>query len=277
MLKALNLWALPDRSGRSVEDVFCEVAAHGFAGAEPVIGEDALITLESTEADCAAVREAAEQAGLELVSLASGLGWSYPLTADEAQVRSRGVEVMAHSLRVASWLGVPSLLVVPGMLAPPGNESHEHVPYDIAMERMREGLHRLVPVAEQVGVNIGLENVWNKVLLSPLEMRDFIDEFGSGFVRAYLDVGNVIAFGYAEDWVRVLGSRICCVHFKDYKRSVGTLEGFCPLLEGDVNYPAVMASLRRINYEGPCTAEFFGISEPELCELSESMDRILAM
>src|SRR5659263_668632 len=88
--------------------------------------------------------------------------------------------------------------------------------------------------------DIGLENVWNKFLLSPIEMRDFIDKIDSSYVGAYLDVGNVINTGYPEQWIRILGKRIKKVHFKDFRKSVGTLSGFVDLLAGDVDYPEVM-------------------------------------
>jgi len=171
---------------------------------------------------------------------------------------------------------VKTLLVVPGTLAV-SSDSADHVPYDVAWERMKSAIARVVPVAAQTGVTLGIENVWNKVLLSPLEMRDFIDGFESQTVGDYLDVGNMIIQGYAEDWVRILGSRVSCVHFKDFKRKVGTSDGFCDLLEGDVNYPAVMGALRAVGYDGACIAEFFGMDSQGLDRISSAMDRILQM
>lgn len=277
MLKGLSIWALQDNESRSAEELFDEAREHGFEGIEMAIGEAGLLTPESTEDDCRALVETAESAGLEVTSLASGLGWQYPLTAGDESVRERGVELVQQSLRAASWLGVEALLVVPGTLAPLDEETGEHVPYDVAMERMRTGITRCIPTAVEVGVTLGIENVWNRVLLSPIEMRDFIDSFDCARVGSYLDVGNMILFGYAEDWIRILRQRICAVHFKDFERSVGTLEGFCPLLEGDVNYPAVMEGLRDVGYDGPTVAEFFGLDSEELDRLSESMDEILAM
>ncbi len=277
MLKGLSVWALQENESRTAQELFEETRGHGFDGIELAIGEGGLVTPESTEQDCRALVEVAEEAGLTITSLASGLGWQYPLTADEAQVRERGVELVKQSLRAAAWLGVDVLLVVPGMLAPLDAETDEHVPYDVAMERMRTGITRCIPTAEELGVTLGIENVWNRVLLSPTEMRDFIDGFDCARVGSYLDVGNMILFGYAEDWIRVLRQRICAVHFKDFKRSVGTLEGFCDLLEGDVNYPAVMEELREVGYDGPAVAEFFGLDGPALEKLSRTMDEILAM
>jgi hexulose-6-phosphate isomerase len=277
MLKSISVWALKDSDTRTADSVFAEARKQGFEAVELAIGLKGLVTPESTEGDCRKLVEAAEANGVRVSSLASGLGWQFPLTADDPDVRAKGVEMIRSGLYAASWLGVKALLVVPGMLAPLGGDSKAHVPYDVAYERMEAGLTELVPVAEEVGVVLGIENVWNRVLLSPLEMRDFIDDFVSDAVGAYLDVGNVITFGYAEDWVRILGSRICCVHFKDFKRSVGTLDGFCDLLAGDVNYPAVMESLREVGYGGPCVAEFFGLDSAGLDKLSKAMDTILAM
>ena len=277
MLKSISVWALPDNEARTAESLFNEVAEHGFGAVELAIGLKGLVTPQSTEADCRKLVETARAHGLQVSSLASGLGWQFPLSADDESVRRKGVQMVDRSLQAAAWLGVEALLVVPGFLAPLGGDSRVHVPYDVALDRIRDGIGQLVPTAEKVGVTLGIENVWNRVLLSPLEMRDFIDGFNSGRVGSYLDVGNMILFGYAEDWVRILGKRVCSVHFKDFKRSVGTLDGFCDLLEGDVNYPAVMAELRRIGYDGPCVAEFFGLDGAALDKLSGAMDKILAM
>ena len=277
MLKSVSAWALRDNETRPAESLFSEAREHGFNAIELAIGLKGLVTPQSTQADCRKLVKAAREHGLEVSSLASGLGWQFPLSADAAATRTQGVQMVDRSLQVAAWLGVKALLVVPGNLATSSGDSRAHVPYDVALDRIRDGIRQLVPAAERVGVTIGIENVWNRILLSPLEMRDFIDGFGSERVGCYLDVGNMILFGYAEDWVRILGKRICSVHFKDFKRSVGAMAGFCDLLEGDVNFPAVMAELRRLGYDGPCVGEFFGLDGPALDKLSQAMDRILAM
>jgi hexulose-6-phosphate isomerase len=277
MLKSVSVWALKDNAERPAEELFAEAREHGFDGVEPAVGTEGLVTPETTAEDCQALLQTAREEGVVVSSLASGLGWEFPLTADEAEVRQRGIELVRRSLRAASWLGVEALLVVPGTLAPWTETSGKHVAYDVAFDRMQAGIAELVPTAEEVGVAIAIENVWNKLLLSPLEMREFIDGFRSDAVGAYLDVGNVIAFGYAEDWIRILGPRVRSVHFKDFKRSVGTSAGFCDLLEGDVSFPAVMEALRAIGYDGPCVAEFFQLDTEGLDRLSTAMDEILAM
>ena len=133
--------------------------------------------------------------------------------------------------------------------------------------------------AEEYKVNIGLENVWNKFLLSPMEMRDFIDKIGSDYVGSYLDIGNTLANGYPEHWIRTLGNRIKKVHFKDYRIEAGGLHGFVDLLAGDVNYPAVVNELEQIGYDGWVTAEMIPNykyhTETIIYNTSNAMDRIL--
>ena len=131
----------------------------------------------------------------------------------------------------------------------------EVVPYDVCYERATEAVRRLVPIAEQLGVALSLENVWNKFLLSPLEMRDFIDGFKSDMVGSYFDAGNVLQTGYPDQWIRILAGRIKRVHIKDFKKSVGTVDGFVDLLEGDVDLAGVKNCLDDIGYDGYVTAE----------------------
>ncbi len=277
MLKSISIWAFKENEQRPAESIFSEAKEHGFEGVELAVGAKGLLTPDSTESDCARLLRIADECGVKISSLASGLGWQTPLSDPDPEVRKRGTEILRKSLQIGRWLGIDCVLLVPGLVSPLGQKGPEHVPYDAAYENMKAGIAEAVPAAEQSRVIIGVENVWNKILLSPLEMRDFIDSFGSKWVGAYLDVGNLIVTGYAEDWVRILGDRIGCVHFKDYKREVGTLEGFCDLLEGDVNYPEVMKALREVGYEGPCVAEFFALEPEALQKVSDAMEKILPL
>jgi hexulose-6-phosphate isomerase len=160
----------------------------------------------------------------------------------------------------------------------------ETVPYDLVYERAKRFVQTGLKAAESRGVTICIENVWNKFLLSPLEMRDFIDSFQSERVGSYFDVGNILLTGYPEQWVRVLSRRIRRVHLKDFRRKVATIEGFCDLLAGDVDWPAVMCALREIHYEGWIAAEmippvpFYKFSQESLiANTSRAMDAIQAL
>ena len=120
-----------------------------------------------------------------------------------------------------------------------------------------------------------------KFLLSPYEMKTFIDEFNSPYIGAYVDVANMLAYGHPEDWLRVLGKRVAGIHFKDFKRAVGTADGFCDLLEGDVNWPGVMAAIREIGYDGPVVGEMIPLyrhfPEVRIANTSRAMDAILSL
>ena len=274
MLKSISAWAFKDLSSRTADSVLAAAAEHGFPALELTIDGKGFLTVESDQAACKKILQAAKKCGVKISSVASGLGWQFPLSsADQA----KAIEVLQKSARIAGWLGVDCLLVVPGVVSGLGAKGKEHVPYDVAYTRMQAGILQAIAAAAEARVKLGVENVWNKVLLSPLEMRDFVDSFRSEWVVTYLDVGNMIITGFAEDWVRILGKRTGCVHFKDFKRDVGTLAGFCDLLDGDVNYPEVMKALREVGYDGPCVAEFFGLESKALQKVSDAMDKILAM
>jgi L-ribulose-5-phosphate 3-epimerase len=274
MIKSISHWAFsPDRP---LPEVFSMARDLGFPAVEVTIAEEGPITPETTAAQCEEIVEAASSAGVTLSSLASGFGWSTPVTCEDAEVRKRGIELTAASLRVARDLGLDAILLVPGGVAADFIPGFQGAPYDVAYDNALAALRELKGVAEEMGVTIGVENVWNKFLLSPLELRDFLDKVGSPRAASYFDVGNVVASGYPEQWIRILGPRIARVHFKDFKRDVATLDGFCDLLDGDTDYGAVMNALREIGYDGFVTAEFFDV-EADLPKISAAMDTILKM
>ncbi|NMB13044.1 MAG: sugar phosphate isomerase/epimerase, partial [Firmicutes bacterium] len=246
MKKGINRWSLP--ADWSIRQCMEAAKKAGFEGIELALDETGELSLESDEHQVKAIRQMAADMGLELKSLATGLFWKYPLTATDPKLQDKAKLVVVKALDVAKWLGADTVLVVPGVVSAPFATS-ERTSYADAWERALEGLRELAPEAEKRAVNIGIENVWNKFLLSPVEMREFIDSIDSEYVGAYFDVGNVLLYGFPEDWIRVLGSRIKKVHFKDFRTEVGTLGGFVNLLEGDVNWPEVMVAFDEIGYD----------------------------
>jgi hexulose-6-phosphate isomerase len=247
MKTGINQWAFP--CGVTTEQALDLAKKAGFETFEACVDEEGPLRLDATEADATAIRRRADKLNIEITSVGSGMGWKYPLSSPDPAVRELGKEAVATSLRIARWLGADTVLVVPGLVTP-------DVPYDLALENALTSIEALAPAAEQLQVSIGLENVWNKFLLSPIEMRGFIDQCESAYVGAYFDIGNILPYGYPEQWIRILGKRIRKVHAKDFRASTGNLDGFVMLLEGDVNWPEVMAALREIGYNGALTAEF---------------------
>jgi hexulose-6-phosphate isomerase len=238
-----------------VADAMAQAKQLGFDAIELCIASTGALTHEAMEADCAAIVAKAGELGIEIASLASGESWGSSPTDDDPAVRSRIVEFTKRALQVARWLGTDAYLFVPGAVDVFFLENSPVVPYDVCYKRAGESVRQILPTAEKLGVTLGIENVWNKFLLSPLEMRDFIDGFGSKAVGSYFDAGNILLTGYPEQWVRILGERIVRIHVKDFRKSVGTAEGFVDLLEGDLDFEALQAALAEIGYDGYVTAE----------------------
>lgn len=253
MIKSVNQWSFPGTY--SAADCLLAAKAAGFNGFEPSFNETGEMSLEGFEQDARMLRALAEKEGMILTSLASGLYWSYSLTATNPAVRQKAQDIVRAQIDCAVALGVDAILVVPGAVGRGFWGGNDNVSYADAYARALEGIKAVVPYAEEKGVKIGLENVWNNFLLSPLEMARFIDEVDSPCVGAYFDIGNVIRTGEAEHWIEVLGKRIVRMHIKDFKRAVGTLDGFCDLLCGDVNFPKVVQAMKKIGYDGAVTAE----------------------
>ncbi|GHU74106.1 hypothetical protein AGMMS49992_14640 [Clostridia bacterium] len=251
MLKAINAWSLPN--GLSPLEQLNAAKSAGFEAFEPVLNATGPLSLTSKEDEFTSFRKVADDAGIILTSLATGLYWQYAFTSSDHANYEKAVEIARFQLRAANWLGVSVILVVPGNNVPDSKGALE--PYDVVYNRALEAVRSLTPLAEELNVTIGIENVWNNFLLTPLEMKQFVDAAGSKRVGAYLDVGNMILFGYPQQWVDTLGSRIACVHIKDFKRSTGNFDGFGDLLTGDVDFPAVMESLKRAGYDGPLIVE----------------------
>lgn len=258
---------------------FEKAQAGGFAGVQPFLEPTGYFSLESPDSVLHGITESARDAGITMPSLEIA-PFSFSFTTDDEAERRRAITHVTRCLEIAATMGVNGVLTIPGWVGLPWDRSAPTVRYDIAYERTREALQELAPVAEQFGVSVLVENIWNRFLLSPLEMRGLLDEIGSPRVRAIFDVGNIVLVGYPEQWIRILGARIQEVHLKDYRTSVGTVDGFVDLLSGDVNWTEVMAALREIEYAGFLTAEVFPHAHaPDLVieQTSRAIDTLLAL
>ena len=276
MKKGISIWSF---QGEPLEQVFGLAAKHGYEGVELGLSEDGPITEQTTEAEAHAIRELADQAGVQIVGLATALYWNYPLTSDDETVRARSVSLMRKQLQIAAWLAVDTILVLAGSVTG-GEGGRPYIPYDVAWQRSIDGIRAVLPAAEAAGVQIAIENVWNNYLMSPLEMRNLVDAINHPLVGVYLDSGNMKPFGHPEDWIQVLGKRIQKVHFKDFAHTSQGAGFFCNLLEGHVNWPEVMKALRETGYTDWVTAEitpFPMANDVQLTTTSLAMDKILGM
>ena len=276
MKKGINIWSFPQGT---VKESLSLAKKAGFEGVELALNGEGELSLQSTQQEIAEIRKTAEDMGLKLYSLSCGLCWDYRLSDDDANMRRKAKDMIKKQLETAKILGADTILVIPGVVNVEFSMPEKKVAYDVVYERALEGVNELKVYAEDLQVNIGLENVWNKFLLSPMEMRDFIDKIGSDYVGSYLDIGNVLYCGYPEDWVRILGKRIKKVHFKDYRMQAGGLHGFVDLLAGDVNYPEVVKALQEVGYDDWVSAEMIPNykyhTDAIIYNTSNAMDRIL--
>lgn len=240
----------------------------GFDGVEPPSAMD--------QAEVLAARDAT---GLQIPSVCISTHWAKPLSDPNPTAREVGLEGLKQGLRDAKAYGASSVLLVPAVVK-------KDVSYNEAYARSITEIKKAVPLAEELGVAIAIENVWNQFLLSPREAADYVDAFKSPMVKWHFDVGNVVNTGWPEQWIRTLGPRIAKIHVKEFSRKLrdtkGLREGFkVDLLAGDSDWPAVMTALDSINYTGWLIAEQWraeGLTDQAYLEqLSAKLDQIRAV
>lgn len=282
LTKGISYWSFEGGldGTKPVLEAIEEAKEVGFESLELCMSETGDVSLETTEADAKEIIQAAEDSEIEISSVACGLFWDKSLTATDPKVRAEAVEIGKKLLDVAAYLDAGAVLVVPGAVDVFFNPDSEVIDFGEVYKRATESIMALEPHARANNIAIGLENVWNRFLTGPAELAGFIDQFDSEFVGSYFDVGNSMLFGYPEHWIKYLGSRIKRVHFKDFRRAVGTGDGFVDLLSGDVNWPAVIQALEGIGYDGYVTAEMIPLYKhyPEvlLYNTSNAMEAILS-
>jgi L-ribulose-5-phosphate 3-epimerase len=214
------------------------------------------------------MNEASKKSGLRIHSVMNQAHWTYPLSSPDPSAVEKSLEGMRQSLKNAKLWGADTVLLVPAVV-------NAEVSYAEAWERSQRQIRKLIPIAQESKIVIGIEEVWNKFLLSPLEFANYIDSFESPWIKAYFDVGNVAINGYPQDWIRVLGKRIVKLHIKDFKfeRNVAS---WVSLKEGQIDWRAVHASLAAINYKGTATVELPGGDGDYLKEVNRRFEQILS-
>src|SRR3982750_2978672 len=251
-------------SSLSIEDRFQLAKDSGFERIECPTTKD--------PGEAERMKKAADKAGIKIHSVMNMDHWKYPLSSAGSSVVEKSLEGARVSLHNAHLWGADTVLIVPGVV-------NESTSYRAAYKKSQESLRKLIPLAEQLKVIIAVEEVWNKFLLSPLEFATYVDSFQTPWVRAYFDVGNVVLYGYPQDWIRTLGHRIAKLHVKDFsfrrnqeKNSVAKWVG---LGEGDIDWPAIYAALREIGFKGTATVELEGGEAGSLKEICRRRTLIL--
>ncbi len=257
--------------GRPLADCFADAKTAGFEGVELALGGQ--LTLQTADDELKRLREAAHNNGIEIVNVwVSGAIAQTPLNHPDPAVRAQGVAGLRRGIRIANLLGTDSILVVPGEV---GWGDKMQYGYEVTWDRVSAEMPKVIPDAEKAGVYLNFEEVWNRFLTSPLDMRRFVDQFHSKHIAVHFDVGNILQYGFPQDWIMTLGNRIRRVHLKDYKLHGFQMGKFVPLLEGSVDWQAVMQALVKTGYRGFLTPEYG--SDTPLANISAAWDKIVAL
>ena len=259
--KAVQIYMLPKQL--SYADRFKMARDVGF---EAVEGQTVTDPKEAEE-----IKKAADDAKVRIHSVMNMAHWDNPLSSSDPAVVQKSLDGMKTSLHNAKLWGADAVLLVPGVVNP-------ETSYKDAWTRSQKEIRTLIPLAEELKVVIGMEEVWNKFLLSPLEMAKYVDEFKSPWIKAYFDVGNVVFYGYPQDWIHTLGDRIAKIHLKDFKMGKGwspVTANFVNLGDGDIDWAAVRKALADVGYTGYATTELEAGDEAYLRDLSKRVDKLV--
>ena len=238
----------------------------GYEAIELTFGEGKELDISMSPTEIAEVSEKCTMAGIEISSIIANYSDSGNLLSLDTRQQEKGIKSVNRSLEIAGTLGVDTILLHPGQLTVEGT-------YQTVWDNLLRILMDLASVAASNRAAIGLENVWNKFLLSPKETREFIDAVGSEWIGVYLDTANMMAYGYPEHWIRELGLRIKCVHFKDFRRGE---HQFVNLLDGDTDWPVIMSEFRDIHYDRYVIHEVGGDRTAQL-DIAKRMRQIVGM
>lgn len=227
------------------EGLIAEIAKSVGSGFE----KSKALTFDSPESAIKEVKKIAAHNGLAVSSLLTFAQFYYTLMHPDDRIWNTGIDLVRRLMDIAVMMEAPNLLVVPGVV-------DSRVSYDFGYKRLEEAFWKLKEAAEEKKVGLGLENIWGKIFYSPFEMRDFVDKFDSPYIGVHFDVGNVIQYGYPEQWIRLLGKkRLLNIHLKDYSEAINNIRGFTYLFQGSVPWGRVMDALEEIEYDGYLIAE----------------------
>ncbi|MBR7128294.1 MAG: sugar phosphate isomerase/epimerase [Lentisphaeria bacterium] len=267
MYKALNYWVYGGFDGQKTPYEFIDFAKEmGLDGVELTFGD--IIKEDITADECTKIREYAKSKNIGLRTMASGAYWGLSLASENEEERRKAVAFTRRYIEVASLLGVETILVIAGATRVAWDPSRPIQSYKSVWERSLATLEEIKGDLDKYQVNIGLENVWNRFLISPMEWKFYLEAVNHPRIGMYFDIGNCEFQVPAADFIEILEDKIKAIHVKNFKGedSCGTLHGFGDdLLKGDVDFAAVKKALEAMNYQGTLTAEMIPFSRlPDL-------------
>ena len=262
-------------NNESIESALSQTKKNGFDALELSVSSEGVINTNTSKAECEIIRKKIDDSGIFVDSIATGMSWGVSPTSNDRSIREKSIKLHQDALKVASFLDCKALLFVPGVVKSP--ISPDIVRYDKDLDRLRGAINQMLPIAEDLNVDLCMENVWNGFFYSPIELRDFVDSFDSDRLGVYLDIGNLIGYQqYPPHWVELLNSRIKRVQIKDFQENfdwTGSFS-FCDIGAGDVPWKETIAALNAIQYKSTIIAEMLPWDETILSRTSAAMDQL---
>ena len=262
-------------NNESIESALFQTKNNGFDALDLSVSSEGVINTNTSKAECELIRKKIEDSGVFVDSIATGMSWGVSPTSNDKSIREKSISLHQDALKVANYLDCKALLFVPGVVKSP--ISPEIVRYDRALDRLREAINQMLPIAEDLNVDLCMENVWNGFFYSPIELRDFVDSFDSDRLGVYLDIGNLIGYQqHPPHWIELLNSRIKRVQIKDFQENfdwTGSFS-FCDIGAGDVPWKETIAALEAIQYKSTIIAEMLPWDETILSRTSAAMDQL---
>ena len=259
-------------NNESIESALSQTKKNGFDALELSVSSEGVINTKTSKAECEIIRKKIEDSGVFVDSIATGMSWGMSPTSNDKSIREKSIRLHQDALKVSNYLDCKALLFVPGVVKSP--ISTDIVRYDRALDRLREAINQMLPIAEDLNVDLCMENVWNGFFYSPIELRDFVDSFDSDRLGVYLDIGNLIGYQqYPPHWVELLNSRIKRVQIKDFQENfdwTGSFS-FCDIGAGDVPWKETIAALDAIQYKSTIIAEMLPWDETILSRTSAAV------
>jgi L-ribulose-5-phosphate 3-epimerase len=254
--------------GSSIEDRFNILKSIGFEGVE--INSPSTIDREAAVA-------AWNKTGIQIHGVIDSAHWKDCLSDPDEAIRARGLDALRTALNDAKFYGATTVLLVPGKVTDAAKDKGtgkmlDAVTFDQCWSRSADEIRKALPLAEQLGVKIAIEVVWNNFITKPEQFVKYIDQFQSPWVGGYFDCSNMIKFGVpSADWIRALGPRMAKFDFKGYSKK----NGWVKIGEGDEDWPEILKALDEVGYRSWATAEVGANNLDELKDIYARMSRCL--
>jgi L-ribulose-5-phosphate 3-epimerase len=246
--------------GASIEEKFELIKSLGFQGVE-------VNSPSNIDRDEAA--RAQDSTGIKIHGVIDSVHWNSRLSDPDAEVRAKGLQALRTAIDDAEFYGADTVLLVPGKVANAETENYEQ-----CYERSQKEIRKVIPQADDAGVKIAIEVVWNDFLTKPEQLIQYVDDFKSPAVGAYFDCSNMLKYGVPPaTWIRMLGKRMLKFDFKGYSHA----NKWVSIGDGDEDWPEVLAALDDVEYHGWATSEVAGGGEPQLRKIAERMNRVLGL